>query len=88
MVRLASSRISPTASPADEFLRVRVGILPERPIDDVRDFVLSNVARADRALLGEAENVAAAAVETLIAEGGSKAMATFNRMDLREAKET
>jgi len=68
----------------DQFLRVRVGILPERPIEDVREFVLSKVARADRAILEKAENAAAAGVEALIAEGPEKAMGMFNRMDLRE----
>ena len=30
---------------SDEFLRVRVGILPERPVGRLRDFVLSRVAK-------------------------------------------
>jgi PTH1 family peptidyl-tRNA hydrolase len=72
-----------SACGSDEFLRVRVGILPERPVDDVRDFVLSPVARADRELLEEAETVAGSAIETLIVDGPDKAMATFNSMDLR-----
>ena len=76
-----------SACGSNEFLRVRVGILPERPIEDVREFVLSDVARADRPLLGEAESAAAAAVETLIAEGADKAIAAFNRKTLRKAKE-
>jgi peptidyl-tRNA hydrolase, PTH1 family len=76
-----------SACESDEFLRVRVGVLPERPIDDVRDFVLSVVARPDRTLLKETEAVAGEAVEALIAEGPDRAMNRFNRIDLREAKE-
>ena len=76
-----------SACGSDEFLRVRVGILPERPVSQMRDFVLSSVAKADAKLLGQAEAVAADAVEALIADGAEKAMATFNRLDLREAKE-
>jgi peptidyl-tRNA hydrolase, PTH1 family len=76
-----------SACGSDEFLRVRVGILPDWPIEDVRDFVLSTVARSNRALLDEAEQAAMSAVETIIADGVDKAMATFNRMDLRETKE-
>jgi len=72
---------------SDEFLRVRVGILPDRPIDDVRDFVLSRVSRTDRTLLGKAELTAVEAIESLLSDGADKAMATFNRMDLREVKE-
>src|SRR4030095_3030198 len=72
---------------SDEFLRVRVGILPERPIERLHDFVLSRVAKRDRDLMGRAEAAAADAVEALLKEGPEKAMATFNRLDLRESKE-
>src|SRR5262245_24422751 len=76
-----------SACDSDEFLRVRVGILPERPIDDVRDFVLSAVAKADRTLLDKAELTAVSAMESLLLQGADSAMATFNSMDLREVKE-
>jgi len=68
----------------DEFLRVRIGIKPDRPMGDARDFVLSRVAKGDRDLLVQAEEIAEKAVETLIAEGVEKAMAAFNGIDLRE----
>ena len=69
---------------SDEFLRIRVGIKPEREIGDVRDFVLSAVAAPDQKLLEEAEEIAANAVETLIAAGIDAAMARYNGIDLRE----
>src|SRR5207253_5282837 len=72
---------------SDEFLRIRVGILPEREIGDVRDFVLSRVGKTDRALLDQTEEIAIKAVETLIAEGIEKAMADYNGIDLREGKD-
>jgi len=72
---------------SDEFLRIRVGIQPDREIGDVRDFVLSRVAKSDRALLDQAEEVAVKAVEDLIAEGIEKAMAAYNGIDLRETEE-
>ena len=72
---------------SDEFLRVRVGILPERPIERLHDFVLSRIARRDRDLMVKAEAAAADAVEALLKEGPEKGMATFNRLDLREPKE-
>jgi PTH1 family peptidyl-tRNA hydrolase len=68
----------------DEFLRVRVGILPERPIENLRDFVLSRVAKRDREYLDQAEEIAQKAVETVIASGLEPAMAAFNGIDLRE----
>jgi peptidyl-tRNA hydrolase, PTH1 family len=71
----------------DEFLRVRVGILPERPIERLHDFVLSRVAKRDRDVMGRTEVAAADAVEALLKEGPGKAMAKFNRLDLREPKE-
>jgi PTH1 family peptidyl-tRNA hydrolase len=79
------SLISSCAS--DEFLRVRVGILPERPVASLHDFVLARVARGDRDLMTRAETAASEAVEALLREGPAKAMAAFNRLDLREAKE-
>lgn len=69
---------------SDEFLRVRIGILPDREVGDVRDFVLSRVAKADRVLLDQTEEIAMKAVETLIGDGIEKAMAAYNGVDLRE----
>jgi PTH1 family peptidyl-tRNA hydrolase len=71
----------------DEFLRIRVGIQPERPRDNVRDFVLSRVAKSDWDLLIQAEEVAGKAVETLVADGIEKAMAAYNGIDLRREEE-
>ena len=72
---------------SDDFLRVRVGIRPDRDLGDVRDFVLSPVAKSDRELLSQAEEIAAKAIETLISAGIEKAMAEYNGIDLRETKE-
>jgi PTH1 family peptidyl-tRNA hydrolase len=69
---------------SDEFLRIRIGILPEREIGDVRDFVLSQVSKRARVLLDQVEDIAARAVETLVESGIEKAMARYNGIDLRE----
>ena len=68
---------------SDEFLRVRVGIRPDREVGEVRDFVLSRVAKGDRDLLDQTEELAVKAVETLIAAGIEQAMAEYNGIDLR-----
>ena len=68
----------------DEILRVRVGIKPDREVDDLREFVLSRVVRADEDLLDQAVEIAAKAVETLIGEGVDQAMSRYNGIDLRE----
>jgi PTH1 family peptidyl-tRNA hydrolase len=74
---------------ADEFLRIRVGIQPDRPTGNVRDFVLSRVAKSDCDLLFQTEVIAEKAVETLVADGIEKAMAAYNGIDLRgEEKDT
>ncbi len=72
---------------ADEFMRVRVGIQPERDIGGVSDFVLSKVAKSDRELLEKSEETAAEAVRALMRDGIEKAMAAYNGIDLRPAKE-
>ena len=72
---------------SDEFLRIRVGIKPDREPGDVRDFVLSRVGKTDRLLLDETEDVAVKAIETLIAQGIDKTMAEYNGMDLREERD-
>lgn len=68
---------------SDEFLRVRVGVMPDHPISETRDFVLSRVSKKDRELLDQTEDLAAKAVESLIADGIEKSMAAFNGIDLR-----
>jgi peptidyl-tRNA hydrolase len=68
-------------------MRIRVGILPEREIGDVRDFVLSRVSKGDRMLLDQAEDIAARAVESLLSDGIEKAMAAYNGIDLREGEQ-
>jgi PTH1 family peptidyl-tRNA hydrolase len=70
---------------SDEFLRVRVGIQPDRNVADVKDFVLSRVGKVDRVLLDQTEDIAVKAIETLIAHGIERAMAEFNGIDLRDA---
>jgi PTH1 family peptidyl-tRNA hydrolase len=72
-----------SALESDEFLRIRIGIMPDRPVNDTRDFVLSQVGKTDRALLDQTEEIATKAVETLIGEGIEKTMAAYNGVDLR-----
>ena len=68
---------------SDEFRRIRVGIYPEREIGNVRDFVLSQVAKVDLKLLDQAEDVAVKAVDTVLTAGIEQAMSQYNGIDLR-----
>jgi peptidyl-tRNA hydrolase, PTH1 family len=62
-----------------EFIRVRLGIKPEKIWGELRDYVLSKLSRADREVAGQMVTEATDAVELIIAEGISKAMSKFNR---------
>ena len=73
---------------SDEFLRVRVGIQPDRPVASIHDFVLSPVTDHDRAVLDKAEIMAAKAMESVITDGIEKAMSVYNGVDLREEKDS
>ena len=73
-----------SSSGTDEFMRVRVGIMPDHPLENTRDFVLSRVSKNDRALLDQTEEIAVKAVESLLRDGVEKSMAAFNGIDLRQ----
>ena len=62
-----------------EFIRVRLGIKPEKIWGELRDYVLSKLSRADREIAGQMVTETADAVELIITEGVGKAMSKFNR---------
>lgn len=62
-----------------EFPRVRIGIHPGHPLNSGVDFVLSRLSRQQKKELDPAVDLAADAVDLIIAEGVEKAMAAFNR---------
>ncbi len=62
-----------------EFIRVRLGIKPEKIWGELRDYVLSKLSRADREIAAQMVAEATDAVELIITEGISKAMSKFNR---------
>lgn len=69
---------------SDDYLRIRVGITSDRPVEVSKDYVLSQVARVDRETLGRAEALAADAVEHIIGTGVRSAMSKYNGLDLAE----
>jgi PTH1 family peptidyl-tRNA hydrolase len=62
-----------------EFIRVRLGIQPEKIWGDLRDYVLSKMGRAEREIAGQMVTDAVDAVELIVTEGTEKAMSKFNR---------
>ena len=61
------------------FTRVRVGVRPDRPVNDAADYLLAPLDREMRNQMGEVVSYTTDAMETIVAEGAVKAMAKFNR---------
>lgn len=64
---------------ADEFIRIRMGVGPEKVWGDLRDYVLSKMGRAEREIAAQMAADANEAVELILTEGVNKAMTKFNR---------
>lgn len=61
-----------------EFARVRLGVKPDHPLDDLARFVLSPIRNRDREQLEETLERAVDAVVAILSEGVERAMARFN----------
>ena len=61
-----------------EFARVRLGVKPDHPLDDLSRFVLSQIRNRDREQLEETLERAVDAVTVILSEGVERAMARFN----------
>ncbi len=61
-----------------EFIRLRIGIKPEHPVVDTKNFVLQRFAKAEEELLENALADAESAIEDLILDGIEKAMSRWN----------
>ena len=63
----------------DEFLRIRLGIAPDRKVADGVKFVLTPFRKAQEKVVVEILETAALAVEVILKEGPAAAMNRFNR---------
>ena len=63
----------------NEFLRLRIGIQPDHPLSDAKQFVLDAFPRSERPLVLETLDESADAIRTIIRDGALKAMSEFNR---------
>ncbi len=63
----------------DEFLRIRLGVAPDRKITDGVKFVLTPFRKAPLKVVDEVLDIAAEAVEVILKEGPAAAMNRFNR---------
>ena len=64
---------------SNEFIRVRLGVKPEYPLEDMADYVLHTMRKPEREIAAQMAADAAEAVELIVAEGVGKAMARHNR---------
>ncbi len=64
---------------SENFIRVRLGIRPEHPMKDMKDYVLSKVRKVQMETLDSTLAITRQAVETIITEGVEKAMTKHNR---------
>jgi peptidyl-tRNA hydrolase, PTH1 family len=62
-----------------DFPRIRLGIHPGHPVRNGAEFVLSPIKKAQAQDLDELLDHAAAATESVLAEGAEKAMTKYNR---------
>ena len=62
----------------EEFVRLRIGIQPEHPLRDTKDFVLENFSKTDFQTLEDVLEQSAKAISAVLSDGIEKAMAQFN----------
>lgn len=63
---------------SNQFPRLRVGIAPDHPLAETRDFVLAEFSRQERSSLPETIDQAADAVEVLLTQGIEQSMSKYN----------
>ena len=64
---------------SDEFVRVRLGVRPERLVEDLVSYVLGQFRDADLEIVAAMLDQASEAVRVILKEGPQKAMNRFNR---------
>ena len=62
-----------------EFLRIRMGIAPDRKIEDGMSYLLTPFRKAQLKNVDEVLDAAAEAVKVILTEGAAAAMNRFNR---------
>ena len=62
----------------NEFTRLRIGMQPEHPVNDTKDYVLENFSKTDLAQLEEVLRDSAEAIRAIIKDGVETAMAKYN----------
>jgi PTH1 family peptidyl-tRNA hydrolase len=61
-----------------DFIRLRIGIQPEHPISNAKNFVLESFAKSEADEIDKLLKISADAVRTTVRDGAERAMAEFN----------
>lgn len=61
-----------------DFIRLRIGIQPEHPVNDTKNFVLEKFSKTETAEIEKVLEKSADAIRAVIKDGVEKAMAQFN----------
>ena len=61
-----------------DFIRLRIGIMPEHPMSNASNFVLENFAKGEVETVEKVLERSADAIRSVVSEGVEKAMAKFN----------
>ena len=64
---------------ADDFIRMRMGVRPDRPVEDYVSYLLRPFRPSEMELVAEMLDRAGEAVRVILSEGLQKAMNRFNR---------
>jgi len=64
-----------------DFLRIRIGVAPERKVEDGQSYLLSPFRKAELKVVDGMLDTAAEAVKAILTEGAAAAMNRFNRKE-------
>jgi peptidyl-tRNA hydrolase, PTH1 family len=67
-----------------DFLRIRIGVAPERKVEDGERYLLAPFRKADLAVVDGMLDTAAEAAKAILTEGAAAAMNRFNRKEDRD----
>jgi peptidyl-tRNA hydrolase, PTH1 family len=67
-----------------DFLRIRIGVAPERKVEDGERYLLAPFRKADLAVVDGMLDTAAEAVKAILTEGAAAAMNRFNRKEEKD----
>ena len=70
-----------------DFLRIRIGVAPERKVIDGKEYLLAPMRKADLKVIDGMLDTAEEAVKMILRDGPAAAMNRFNRKELDEEKD-